>query len=196
MTDRKWLAAGVVAGSLGVGALIGAATFAPQLGFAQTSQTGSGTGASSTEAVAEGWCVGDGEGSISAAADAIGIPPGDLLYAMRDGSTIADVATSEGVDVQAVVDAIVASMQDRLDAAVADGFISQELADQLAGGLEERATAIVNGEGPFMHGGAFGMPGGPFMHGGFMDGGSSMHGSWGPGWNEGSAETGTTSVGL
>ncbi|HET7235968.1 MAG TPA: hypothetical protein VFK59_05995 [Actinomycetota bacterium] len=181
MANRKWLAAGIVAGSVGIGALVGGAAFAPGLGFAQTDE---GTDSGSSEEILEGgWCFGEGEGPIAVAAEAIGIPPGDLLYAMRDGSTIAEVAESEGVGVQTVIAAIVASMQDRLDAAVEEGFVSQELADELAGGLEDRATSIVNGEFPF-HGG--GPMGGPF----------GGHGSGGHGWGEEGSETDATNVGL
>jgi len=166
MPKRKWLTTGIVAGSVGLGAVLGAAAFAPGLGLAQSAgQADTGVG----EAVAgDGWCFADGEDPISVAADAIGIPPGDLLYAMRDGKTIAEVADAEGVDEQVVIDALIASMQDGLAAAVDEGFISQDLADRLSTGLEERATSIVNGDLPFMHGGPMmgghGPWGGPFMH--------------------------------
>jgi hypothetical protein len=179
MAKRKWLTTGLLAGSIGLGALVGAAVFAPGLGLAQSDE---GTDTETTSDVMGGWCFGDGEGPVAAAAEAIGIPTGDLLYAMRDGSTIAEVAQAEGVNEQAVIDAVVASMQDKLDAAVADGFISQELADELAGDLEARATDIVNGELPFFHGGP--------MHGG--------HGPWGGGpWSDDADEdTATSNVGL
>jgi len=179
MGRRKWLTTGLVAGSIGLGALVGASVFAPGLGLAQTDGD---TDADATEVVADGWCFGDGEGPISVAAEAIGIPTGDLLYAMRDGSTIAEVAEAEGVNTQVVVDALVASMQDRLDAAVEEGFYSQELANELSGGLEERATDIVNGEFGFFHGGPMG-----------------GHGPWGGGPfgdDDASDEAGATSVGL
>jgi hypothetical protein len=175
------MAAGLVAGSIGLGALIGASMFAPGPGFAQT-DSGSDTDPSEV-IVGEHWCFGEGEGPVAVAAEAIGIPPGDLLYAMRDGTTMAEVAESEGVSVQTVVDAIVGSMQERLDAAVEEGFISQELADELSGGLEERATQIVNGELPFFHGGPMG---GPF----------GGHGPFGRGWAEEGSETEASNVGL
>jgi hypothetical protein len=173
MAERKWLATGLVAGSIGLGALVGASLFAPGFGVAQTGSTEDSSTAEATVAT-DGWCFGDGEGPVAVAAEAIGIPPGDLLYAMRDGSTIAEVAEAEGVNVQTVVDALVASMQERLDAAVEDGFISQELADELSTGLEDRATAIVNGAFPFFHGGPMGGHGpwgaGPWGAGSFVDG--------------------------
>ena len=160
MARGKWLTTGIVAGSVGLGAVLGASAFAPGLGLAQSAAE---TDASSNEAgPGDGWCFADGEDPVSVAADAIGIPPGDLLHAMRDGSTIAEVADVEGVDEQVVIDALIASMQDGLAEAVDDGFLSQELADRLSTGLEERATDVVNGDLPFLHGGP--MHGGP-MHG-------------------------------
>lgn len=161
MKTRKGLMAGIVAGSVALGAVLGAVAFAPGLGIAQTDE-----GTEETIAGGDGverWCFGDGEGPIAAAADAIGIPHGDLLYAMYRGSTIAEVAESEGVDVQVVIDAIVASMQERLDAAVANGFLSREVADEIAAGFEDKTTAIVNGEHPFP--GFHGRPGFGFGHG-------------------------------
>jgi len=170
-----------VAGSVGLGALVGGAILSPGLGLAQTSGATGSTG-SSGSAIDDhaGWCFGDGDGPIATAADAIGIPPGDLLYAMRDGSTIAEVAKAEGVEVQTVVDALVASMQDRLDQAVADGYLSREVADEISADLEQRATDIVNGQLPFMHGG-------PMMG----------HGPWGgmPGTSD-DAGASTANVGL
>jgi len=177
MAKRKWLTTGLVAGSVGLGALVGAAAFAPGLGIAQTDGQAD---TSLTKTALDGWCFGDGEGPIAVAAEAIGIPTGDLLYAMRDGSTIAEVAEAEGVNVQVVTDALVASMQDKLDAAVEEGFFSQELADELSGGLEGRATDIVTGAFPFFHGGPMG-----------------GHGAWGGGPFEGvGTDAETTSVGL
>jgi polyhydroxyalkanoate synthesis regulator phasin len=81
-------------------------------------------------------------------AESLGIDEEALHDALRDGRTIAEVAEEQGVDVQDVVDAIVAAHQERLDEAVADGDLTQEDADELMAGAEERATAFVNGEPP------------------------------------------------
>lgn len=78
-------------------------------------------------------------------AEALGLTTDELRTRLRDGESLADVAEAEGVDVQAVVDAIVAGHQVRLDEAVADGRITQEQADERAADLEEHAEAIVEG---------------------------------------------------
>lgn len=175
MKTRKTLMAGVVAGSVALGGLLGAVAFAPDLGIAQS-------GDDTDEVAGAVGCLGAGEGPFAVAADAIGIPHGDLLYRIRQGSTIAEVAEAEGVDAQVVIDAVVASMQGRLDAAVEEGIFSQEVADEIAAGFEDRATAIVNGELPF-----------PGFHGrpelGLGRGPGFGHGPWGtPRGDEAEAE--------
>ena len=109
------------------------------------------------------------DGPIAAAADAIGIGPAELLAEIRDGRTIADVAADHGVEVSAVVEAVVGSMRDRLDAAVDNGWLTRAEADEIAADLEEQATAIVNGE----HG-LFPMPGPGWPGGGMFGDGPGM----------------------
>lgn len=99
------------------------------------------------------------DGPIAAAANAIGIDAVDLVAELRDGRTIAEVAEANDVEVSAVVDAVVGSLRERLDAAVENGWITQEQADERVADLEEQATALVNGDlmpfpfpGPFEHG--------------------------------------------
>ena len=81
---------------------------------------------------------------LDEAADAIGIEEDELLDALRDGQTIAEVAESNGVDPQTVIDALVAATQERLDDAVADGRIEQEDADERLADVTERITEFVN----------------------------------------------------
>ena len=64
---------------------------------------------------------------LEAAAEAIGIEQDALRDALRDGQTIAEVAEANGVDVQVVIDAMVAAAQERIDEAIAD--VDERLAD-------------------------------------------------------------------
>ena len=89
-----------------------------------------------------------GFGGISTVAESLGIGEDELRAALADGQTIADVAEEQGVDVQDVVDDIVAAQRERLDEAVAEGDLTQEEADEFLAGAEERVTAFVNGELP------------------------------------------------
>jgi hypothetical protein len=83
---------------------------------------------------------------LEGVAESLGMTQEELRDALRDGRTVADVAGERGVDVQVVVDAIVAAQRARVDEAVAAGELTQERADEILGGAEERATALVEGE--------------------------------------------------
>lgn len=84
--------------------------------------------------------------SWSAAAEAIGISPDELRTALGDGATIAQVAEGRGVDVQTVIDAIVAAEREQLADNIESGRVTQERADELLARVEERAEALVNRE--------------------------------------------------
>lgn len=81
-------------------------------------------------------------------AELLGIDADELRSALRDGQSIADLAAANGVDVQTVVDALVAEAQGYLDLAVENGRLTEEEAAEKAADLEERITARVNGERP------------------------------------------------
>jgi hypothetical protein len=95
------------------------------------------------------------------AAEAIGVSEDDLRSALADGQSIADVAEANGVEVQAVIDALVADANADLDEAVADGDLTEEQATDIRENLVDRITAFVNGEHPFVGGRGPRGPGGP-----------------------------------
>jgi polyhydroxyalkanoate synthesis regulator phasin len=86
--------------------------------------------------------------SLEVVADTIGIEVDALATALRGGSTIAEVAGANGVEPQAVIDALVAAGNQRIDQAVADGRVTEEQAQTFRDGLTERVEALVNGEFP------------------------------------------------
>jgi hypothetical protein len=86
---------------------------------------------------------------LDAAAEAIGITSEELRTALRDGSTIAEVAEANDVEVQTVIDALVADAEAALDEAVANGRLTDERAAEIKASLPERIEAMVNGEGRF-----------------------------------------------
>lgn len=103
-------------------------------------------------------------GGLEDVAETLGMSVEDLGAALRDGSSIADIAAANSVDVQDVVDVLVAQAQERLDAAVADGHLTGDEAAERAAEIETRITEMVNGELEFGrrggHGRGFG--GSPF----------------------------------
>lgn len=81
-------------------------------------------------------------------AELLGVSVEDLQAAHEAGQSIADVAAEQGVDVQTVIDALVADAQAKLDEKVADGTIDADRAAEISETLVERVTARVNGERP------------------------------------------------
>ena len=90
--------------------------------------------------------------ALDAAATALGTTADDLRTQLKSGSTLAQIATAKGVDVQTVIDALVAEAKTKLAQAVTDGKITQAQADTRTAKLTERITDMVNNGRP-QHGG-------------------------------------------
>jgi len=85
---------------------------------------------------------------LDAAAEAIGIESDALREQLQGGATIAEVAQANGVDVQTVIDAMLADLQAHLAEEVAAGEHTQEEADQRLADAGERITDMVNNGKP------------------------------------------------
>jgi polyhydroxyalkanoate synthesis regulator phasin len=86
---------------------------------------------------------------LASAATALGMSEDELRTALEtDGTTLADVAEEQGIEVGALVDALVTAGEERIAAAVEDGRLTQEQADERLADLEERITERVNSEAP------------------------------------------------
>ena len=88
----------------------------------------------------------------SVVATAIGISESDLAAATAKGQTWAQVAQARGVNVQKVIDALVADAKSELADAVKSGAITPAQADAEQAHLVQRVTDQVNGVHPD-HGG-------------------------------------------
>ena len=92
-----------------------------------------------------------------AAATALGIDGEELNARLRDAGSLEALATEEGVDYSTVKSAILADVEADLDAAVADGRLSQERADRvlqrLTTWLDEGGELGARGRGPGPWGG-------------------------------------------
>lgn len=86
---------------------------------------------------------GPGAGTV---ADTLGLEPAELREALQNGLSIADVAAEQGVSTDAVVDAIVDQVEERVNGALDAGRIDADRAAEILAGAEERAEALVNGE--------------------------------------------------
>ncbi|HEX2851361.1 MAG TPA: hypothetical protein VHN98_12440 [Acidimicrobiales bacterium] len=114
---------------------------------------------------------------LKVAADALGMTEADLRTALQGGKTLAQVAQDKGVDVNKVIDALVADATSHIDQAVTAGKLTQQQADTMKSNLKDRLTQMVNNARPPMR-----APHG--RHG---------HGMWGPeGGNTGNGSGSTT----
>ncbi len=123
---------------------------------------------------------------VAVAAKTIGIAEADLLKALNDGQTIADVAKSKNVATDKIVDAFIAPRVEWLKTAVKDGRLTQAQADaNLATMKANIATHLTSkftpGNGPaFMDSDSDGVC--DNMENGAQPGthmqGGGMHGRW------------------
>jgi len=101
---------------------------------------------------------------VAVAATALGMTEAELRTELDAGKSIAQVAEAKNVDLQVVIDALVAKQQEHIAEHVAEGKLTQAEADEKLANLETRVTEMVNAA-PFpMKGG----PGGRGGHGGKM----------------------------
>lgn len=89
---------------------------------------------------------GPGLASFEAAADIIGIENAELREALAAGATLAEVAEDNGVDVETLVDGLVAALNEKVDELVADGRITAEQAAEIKENAPERIGNFVNSE--------------------------------------------------
>jgi ribosomal protein S20 len=83
--------------------------------------------------------------NLDAAAQALNLSAGDLRSKLEDGNTtIAQVAQAQGVDVQKVIDAMVADATAHIDQDVKDGKLTSDQANQRKSNLQDRITKLVN----------------------------------------------------
>ena len=82
------------------------------------------------------------------AATALGMTVDELRTELQSGKTVAEVAADKGVDVQTVIDALVAEAKQHLDEEVASGEHTQAEADAKLAEITARITDRVNNGKP------------------------------------------------
>lgn len=94
---------------------------------------------------------------FDAAAEALGLTPEQLFTELHAGNNLADIAEAQGVDLQAVYDAMnaarVEAMKAAIQQAVEDGRLTQAQAEWMLQGLEQGFMPMRRG---FGHGFGFG----------------------------------------
>lgn len=77
-------------------------------------------------------------------ADELDLTRSELIDQVDENNTISSLASSGGIDVQAIVDAAVAGYQGRLDDAVTNERITQEQANAMIAEIQERIDGTLN----------------------------------------------------
>jgi len=111
---------------------------------------------------------------MTAVAEALGMESDALIEALHSGQTLAQIAEDQGVDVQAVTDAMFAAAETHLAELVAAGTLTQAQADDHLATMHDHLAdmPMVSGTGCSLMGGMQGMDG----MGGMMEYGRGMMG--------------------
>lgn len=101
---------------------------------------------------------------LEAVANELNMSVSELRSQLQSGKTIADIAKANNVDVNKLIDDLVAKATDRINQAVTNKRLSQARADEITKNLKQRITDIVNnglphGMGRMGDGPPPGMPG-------------------------------------
>ena len=143
--NHKLLGAAAFSLALAGGGAAGAILGTPNISIAQDAESGSTSPSGSAgDATADGFRGPGGHGGVqlTVAAEAIGISEDELRAALEEGQSIAQVAEANDVDVQTVIDAMVAAATDRLESAIA------ELPDRMAEVVEREGLPDRGPGGP------------------------------------------------
>lgn len=87
-----------------------------------------------------------GGASLEALEETLGLSGEEIRASLSEGNTLADIAEAQGVSVEDLADQLIASMEERLDAAVEDGKIDEDRAEEIREGLEEKVDERLNSE--------------------------------------------------
>jgi hypothetical protein len=92
--------------------------------------------------------VGPFHTKFDAAADYLGMTEAQLREALQSGKTLAQVAKEHNKSVDGLVDALLARAEQKLQAAVDAGQVTEAEKKEMLAGLRERITDLVNGRLP------------------------------------------------
>jgi hypothetical protein len=87
---------------------------------------------------------------LEAAAKYLGMTDAQLREALSSGKTLAQVTRDRDKSVDGLIDAVVEDAEQKLDAEVKAGRLTEAEKTEMLSGLEERITAMVNGRFPLL----------------------------------------------
>lgn len=126
------------------------------------------------------WGNGQNNTLWTAVADALSIDVNTFITQMQSGSTLAQIAEAQGVDIQTVYDAAFAVMTDHMNAMVAAGYMTQTQVEArltwMRDNMAQMPMLTGSGSTPCPMGGMMGGYGSNMMGHGMM--GQGMMGGW------------------
>ncbi len=126
------------------------------------------------------WGNGQNNALWTALADALSIDVNTFITQMQSGSTLAQIAEAQGVDIQTVYDAAFAVMSDHMNAMVAAGYMTQSQVEArltwMRDNMAQMPMLTGSGSTPCLMGGMMGDYGSNMMGHGMM--GQGMMGGW------------------
>ena len=125
-------------------------------------QMGPGQGPAAPGIFGFGFGFGQLRGSIDSLAKSLGISTKDLMTDLGKGQSIADIAKSKNVDINTIIDSLVADATSKINSAVSAKHLSSAQATKIEANLKDEITKLVNGSFKF---GGFGGKGGKMGHG-------------------------------
>ncbi|MDP2954286.1 MAG: hypothetical protein Q8O76_13345, partial [Chloroflexota bacterium] len=124
-----------------LGLILGAVVLVVLGGSALAAATGQT--ANTYQVLEQPWIYGGGywdAGTLTRVAQALGISPDELRTQLGSGKTLLQIAQDKNVAAKGVVDAILSTYKNRLQAQVQYGYLTQEQADRLLSQAEQRVT--------------------------------------------------------
>ncbi len=155
MAVKRLVLAGAIAASLAGAGLVGVLIGGPSVSYAEGAAEAAGNMSLGRPGEGRGHGHGHRHGppaSFEVAADAIGITEEDLIGELEAGESITSVADAEGVDIETVIDALVADATARIQEHVDAGDLDAEAAADRTAELPDLVADFVAHEGLPRHG--------------------------------------------
>lgn len=157
MAVKRLVLAGAIAASLAGAGLVGVLIGGPSVGYAEGAAEAAGKMSLGRPGEDRGHGHGHGHrhgppASFEVAADAIGITEEDLIAELEAGESITSVADAEGVDIETVLDALIADATARIQEHVDAGDLDAEEAADRTAELPDLVADFLAHEGLPRHG--------------------------------------------
>ncbi len=105
-----------------------------------------GPGVNSEDCLGQGWGHHHGLGTTNAevVSELTGLTPDEIHAQRQEGKSLVEIAAAQGVNEDALVEAIMAAKKEVVQAKVAAGALTQEQADLMLQQMEQRTQQAVN----------------------------------------------------